>query len=218
MQDNTSNRGSSGKNSTVGVELAGVFNAHPGGVASLAVIGNAPETHPSTVTAKPLLEDGECPSAMVSGEGRGLMMTCGKVEGMVKIWDYTYVGEGGACGRYVFLRTRRASSQKTTYGSSSYFERVLLSIHVPQGLLKYYDKISQVTTDPMVNAYLPAQRPLVSTCWTIDYRPGGMIDSSIHVKNVERYFIVNLTRGAVHRTGKHRANYLSAESAKSTSK
>lgn len=29
----------------------------------------------------------------------GLLVTCGKVESVVKIWDYTHVDGNGACGR-----------------------------------------------------------------------------------------------------------------------
>ena len=83
---------------------AGVFKAHPGGVASMSVVNNTPITL-SSVSPAPSRELEHALSRDVESAG-GLVVTCGKVENKVKIWDYTFVGEGGVCGRYVAFSRR----------------------------------------------------------------------------------------------------------------
>lgn len=79
----------------------GVFAGHPGGVASMAIVADRLTTHSSVIAAPS--HELEYGLARDTGDAGGLLVTCGKVEGIVKIWDYTYVGEGGVCGRYAPL-------------------------------------------------------------------------------------------------------------------
>ena len=66
----------------------GVIQAHPNGIADLAIMANARD---SCAFLSPNGGDGE--------EVGGLLMTCGSGEGTVKIWDYTHVEDDGRCGR-----------------------------------------------------------------------------------------------------------------------
>lgn len=83
---------------------AGLFKAHPGGVASMSVVTNSPSVLPSASPAPS--HELERASPRDIGSAGGLVVTCGKVEKNVKIWDYTFVGEGGVCGRYGTLSRR----------------------------------------------------------------------------------------------------------------
>lgn len=65
----------------------GVIQAHPNGIADLAIMAYARD---SCVFRVPNGEQG-------GGIG-GLLVTCARGEG-IKIWDYTHVEDDGRCGR-----------------------------------------------------------------------------------------------------------------------
>lgn len=78
----------------------GVFEAHPNGVAGMAVMYSTAEAF-FAVSANPPPETlSYTEEGGGAGQVEGLLVTFGKAEGVVKIWDYTYVGEGGSCGRF----------------------------------------------------------------------------------------------------------------------
>lgn len=79
----------------------GVFAAHLGGVASMAIAANRHTMHSSGIAAPSHALEHDL--ARDAGDVGGLLVTCGKAEGIAKIWDYTYVGEGGIYGRYAAL-------------------------------------------------------------------------------------------------------------------
>lgn len=76
----------------------GAFEAHPKGVAGMAVMYSTTEACSAVSTDSPPETSSGVQEGGV-GQVGGLLVTCGKEEGMVKIWDYTHVGEGGSCGR-----------------------------------------------------------------------------------------------------------------------
>lgn len=67
----------------------GTFKAHPNGVAGMTIMTSEYENN-SVLDAEGSLGE----------EMGGMLVTCGKVEGVVKIWDYTHVGEDSTYGRY----------------------------------------------------------------------------------------------------------------------
>ena len=76
----------------------GVFQAHPSGVGGMTIMkGSAPIAPAATVAEGPPREAGDGGGVQEVG---GLLVTCGKTEGVVKIWDYTHVEDDGACGRF----------------------------------------------------------------------------------------------------------------------
>lgn len=74
----------------------GKFEAHPHGVAGMTIMTLSATKYASI--ALNLLQ--ESAGDLENGDVVGLLVTCGKAEGLVKIWDYTHVEEDGSCGRY----------------------------------------------------------------------------------------------------------------------
>ncbi|CAM9120840.1 unnamed protein product, partial [Scytosiphon promiscuus] len=73
----------------------GVFQAHKNGVADMAVMAVM------TDTTSECEESAIWAAGIYGDEMEGMLITCGKTEGVVKIWDYTHVGEDGTCGRLI---------------------------------------------------------------------------------------------------------------------
>lgn len=67
--------------------MVGAFKAHPNGVSGMAVMTSERNSHNVVCTGREAQEAG------------GLIATCGKAEGLVKIWDYTHVEDDSTCGR-----------------------------------------------------------------------------------------------------------------------
>lgn len=67
----------------------GAFKAHPNGVAGMTVMTSGHENSAILAAGK-----------YVEDEMGGVLVTCGKAEGVVKIWDYTHVDADGTYGRY----------------------------------------------------------------------------------------------------------------------
>ncbi|CAN0036900.1 unnamed protein product [Ectocarpus sp. 12 AP-2014] len=70
--------------------MVGAFKAHPNGVSDMAVMTSERNSRADVVHA-----------GRESQEAGGLIATCGKAEGIVKIWDYTHVEDDGICGRLI---------------------------------------------------------------------------------------------------------------------
>lgn len=74
-----------------------VFEAHPHGVAAMAVMNR---TDKMRIAGVANLRHGEgFGGGRDLGEVGGLLITCAKEESVVKIWDYTHVEGDGTCGR-----------------------------------------------------------------------------------------------------------------------
>ncbi|CAN0464501.1 unnamed protein product [Ectocarpus sp. 12 AP-2014] len=87
LGDNSRHRGEMGRTEAM---MVGAFKAHPNGVSGMAVMTSERNCRADVVYA-----------GRESHEAGGLIATCGKAEGIVKIWDYTHVEDDGTCGRLI---------------------------------------------------------------------------------------------------------------------
>lgn len=83
-----------------GAKLLGVLQAHARGVADIAITREKENVNCAKSDMEPSASEvaKSTPNLSAVNAG-GLMITCGKAEGLVKIWNYTCVGINGSCGR-----------------------------------------------------------------------------------------------------------------------
>lgn len=82
-----------------GAELLGVLQAHARGVADIAITREKEDVNCAQSGMEPPSEVAKSIPNLSAVNTGGLMITCGKTEGVVKIWNYTCVGINGRCGR-----------------------------------------------------------------------------------------------------------------------
>lgn len=118
----------------------GVVQAHPNGVAGMAIMSGSSSNSGASIGpavaavaehlshdegVAPPYDEADGPSHDLEAGGGGvqevggMLVTCGKTEGTVKIWDYTSVGEDGSWGRCGFF-TGHLSNIGTWYARWGY--------------------------------------------------------------------------------------------------
>lgn len=87
-----------------GVTMLGLLEAHAKGVENIVFVEE--ETHLADPVLRHREEAGVCPSYISPRHAvRRLLVTCGREDWIVKIWDYAFIGDNGSRGRSEELRS-----------------------------------------------------------------------------------------------------------------